>query len=476
MIYVRLFQRYAVLTLLALGLGLLTGCTDQMLTETPSSPEATSDAPAASDSKLRHAHLFSRTSDGASKRILERYEDISTDTEFILGLFDTTLDPQRVLERYEDAPGITVKRVFEAATSGFSVHVDESEVDNFLGDIENDNDIEWVEPDPTIQHDDPTPTTNYGSGEYMPWGVDQIDAELFTQLGGDDDDDGFTLGDYTQQVHVFVLDSGIESPDVNVCETRSFLAHGTTGDDVGHGTHIAGTIGAKDNFEGVLGVAPNACLHDYRVMNDAGETELSTVVDAVDHITALKQANPDWPMVVNISLGVDVGTTTYNALDEAIQASINAGVTYVLAAGNDAIDASTVTPAHVADAITVAAHDTDAQFASFSNHGALVDLAAPGVDVMSLPNTTATDADLSEMTGTSMAAGHVSGAAALYLALKNPWASPAEVQNALRSLSNQTVTGAPDATTAKRLHVGDLRYLLDDDLFDSDDDDSDDDD
>jgi subtilisin family serine protease len=472
MIYVRLFQRYAVLTLLALGLGLLTGCTDQMLTETPSSPEATSDAPTASDSKLRHAHLFSRTSDGASKRILERYEDISTDTEFILGLFDTTLDPQRVLERYENAPGITVKRIFEAATSGFSVHVDANKVKKFLVDIENDNDIEWVEPDPTIQRADPAPTTNYGSGEYMPWGVDQIDAEVFTQLGDDD----ATLAHYTQRVHVFVLDSGIENLDVNVCETRSFLANGATGDNIGHGTHIAGTIGAKDNLEGIQGVAPNACLHDYRVTNNAGVTKLSTVVDAVDHITALKQAYPDWPMVVNISLGVDVGTTEYNALDEAIQASINAGVTYVLAAGNDAIDASTVTPAHVGDAITVAAHDTEAVFARFSNHGALIDLAAPGVDVMSLPNMTATKTDLSEMSGTSMAASHVSGAAALYLALKNPWAAPAEVQNALRSLSNQTVTGAPDATTTKRLHVGDLRYQLDDDLFDSDDDDSDDDD
>ena len=452
MFFARLFQRYAV-ALLGLALALLTGCTDGMLTE-PQPVESIADEPATNDSKLRYAHLLrSSTPNRTSKRVLERYEDIATDTDFIVGMSDTVLDPMRVLERYEELGDITVKRSFESTYSGFSVHVKRNALDDFLDRIETDHDIDWVEPDPTIQYTSPSPGVDYNDGEYLPWSVDQIDAELFSEVTLDD---GSTVSDYTQQAHVFVLDSGISSPDINVCETRSFLDEDIAEDAVGHGTHIAGTIGAKKNGEGILGIAPNVCLHDYRVMAENGKTMLSSVVDAVDHITALKQTHPDWPMIVNISLGADVGSTQYNALDEAIQASIDAGVTYVLAAGNDGIDASTVTPARVADAITVAAYDDDAQFADFSNHGALIDIVAPGVDIVSLPNSMDEEEKLAQQSGTSMAASHVSGAAALYLALKNPYASPAEVRDQLRTLSDRTVTGAPDATATTQLYVGHL--------------------
>jgi len=465
----RLFQRYAVLALLSLGLALLTGCADGMLTETQpamSDDDPAADAPTATnESKLRYAHLVAGYNDpgdteGPAKRVLERYEHLATDTDFVVGMDETLLEPQRVLERYEDMEDVTVKKTFDSAYPGFSVYVKKNALETFLGEIDADSDIEWVEPDPTIKAKKGSSDRTYSDGEYLPQGIDQIDAEVLAQL------DGVTLAAFTEQVHVFVLDSGIESLDVNVCETRSFLADSSaTGDDVGHGTHIAGTIGAIENDEGIQGIAPNVCLHDYRVMEKNGKTMLSSVVDAVDHITTLKQQHPDWPMVVNISLGADVGSAEYNALDEAIEASIDAGVTYVLAAGNDGINTSTVTPAHVADAITVAAHDDQAQFTGFSNHGALVDITAPGVDIVSLPNTMDTSAKLARQSGTSMAAGHVSGAAVLYLALKNPQATPAEVRGALRSLSGDyAVTGAPEGTDATRLHVGDLRYQLDDGL------------
>jgi subtilisin family serine protease len=456
MFLTRLFQRYAI-ALLALGLALLTGCTDQMLTEPQ--PEPTTDESAAtSDSKLRYAHLVADYDDpndtsDPSKRILQRYEDISTDTDFIVGLEDTVLEPQRILQRYEDLEDVTVKKSFDSAYPGFSVHVKKKALETFLGEIDADANIQWVEPDPTVKAKKASFDRVYSDGEYLPTGIDAIEAELFS---GVTLNDGSTLSDYTDQVHVFVLDSGIQSPDVNVCETRSFTDEDKDGDSIGHGTHIAGTIGAKDNSEGIQGIAPNVCLHDYRVMSSDGKTMLSDVVNAVDHITRLKLANPDWPMVVNISLGADVGSTAYNALDEAIQTSIDAGVVYVLAAGNDGIDASTVTPARVEGAITVAAHDNQSAFAGFSNHGALIDIVAPGVDIVSLPNTLKTDAKLAQQSGTSMAAGHVSGAAALYLTVVNPWASPAEVRDQLRSMSGQTTTGAPDATDTTQLYLGQL--------------------
>lgn len=112
-----------------------------------------------------------------------------------------------------------------------------------------------------------------------------------------------------------MLDSGIESPDISVCETRSFVDEDVADDATGHGPHIAGTIGAKKNGEGVLGIAPNACLHGCKVMTENGKTVLSSVVDAVDRITALKQAHHNRPMVVNISLGVDI-VSLRNTMDK----------------------------------------------------------------------------------------------------------------------------------------------------------------
>lgn len=478
MILTRLFQRYAAAALVAAGLALLlTGCTDGLLTDTaavdgsgvetddPAAPSATS------SSKLRYTHLLGEDAaaaagldrpdtDGpdAAKRVLSRYGDISTDTDFIVGMDEEiVLDPQRVLSRYEAISGVTVKSAFESVFAGFTVHVKKNALEDFVEQIGADTEIEWAEPDPTVQSKKAATSISFSDGEHLPLGVDQIDAELFAQLSDSLSRKwGVTLGDYTQQVHVFVLDSGITSPDVNVCEVRSFGAVSGEADQVGHGTHIAGTIGAKHNAEGVLGVAPSACLHDYRVMSANGKTMLSTVVEAVEHITHLKKEHPDWPMVVNISLGADVGSTAYNALDEAIQASIEAGVSYVLAAGNEGIDASTVTPARVEGAITVAAHDAEAGFAAFSNHGSLVDIVAPGVDVVSLPSSTDPSSNLMKLSGTSMAAAHVSGAAALYLALRNPQATPEEVLAQLQGLSGHVVTGAPETTPATRLHLGGL--------------------
>ncbi len=158
-------------------------------------------------------------------------------------------------------------------------------------------------------------------------------------------------------------------------------------------------------------------------------------------------------MVVNISFGADVGTSTYNALDEAIASSIAQGVVYVIAAGNEGIDAEHVTPAHVAEAITVGAYDQNNQFASFSNYGRLLDLLAPGLDIASSSNETGAKKPPVLMSGTSMAAPHVAGAAALYLS-QHPAATPQQVRNALVNAGQTWVTGAPAGTTHTSVYVG----------------------
>ncbi len=423
--------------LLLAGTG-LTGCADGMLSAQDAAPETAS-------SKLRHAHLFG---DGAGK-VLERFQELMTYTEFVLGVSDPVLDMQRVVERYENLPGVDVKRSYRKVYRGFAIHVDGAQVEAILNLIELDPDIEWIEPDPRVRFNKPRSSDlRGGNRQHLPWGVDHVDADVSSTQAGNETG-------RVQGVEIYILDSGIKEHDANVVEALNFVPGGGSEahDDLGHGTHVAGTAAAQDNSHGVVGVAPGANVHNLKVLDSAGQAEFSTVIAAVEYVTEQKAANPQTPMVVNISFGADVGTSTYNALDEAIASSIAQGVVYVIAAGNEGIDAEHVTPAHVAEAITVGAYDQNNQFASFSNYGRLLDLLAPGLDIASSSNETGAKKPPVLMSGTSMAAPHVAGAAALYLS-QHPAATPQQVRNALVNAGQTWVTGAPAGTTHTSVYVG----------------------
>jgi hypothetical protein len=195
---------------------------------------------------------------------------------------------------------------------------------------------------------------------------------------------------------------------------------------------VAGTAAALDNATGVVGVAPGARVWAIKVLEDTGVGTGSQVIAGVDYVAQ----NAGQIEVANLSLTSD---GPFQALDTAISNSVAEGVVFVLAAGNDSADVSTVSPAGHPQAITVSAlEDYDGQpggnsgssqddsFAWFSNFGAGVDIMAPGVAIRS----TMPGGGLGNMSGTSMAAPHVAGAAALYLA-QHPGSSPASVKVAL---------------------------------------------
>ncbi|MEI9943725.1 MAG: S8 family serine peptidase [Chitinophagaceae bacterium] len=205
----------------------------------------------------------------------------------------------------------------------------------------------------------------------------------------------------------WIIDSGIDidHPDLNVDVTRSksFLTGQTSVDDEnGHGTHVAGIIGAKNNTFGVLGVASGASLISLRVLDKDGEGTLSAIIQALAYVSQNGTAGD----VVNMSVGDDEGVSTI--LDQQVKNTAAKGIYIAIAAGNDSKLANTSSPARAngTNIYTVSAIDSLDNFASFSNYGNdVVDYAVPGVRILS----TYMGNRYAYMSGTSMAAPHMAG-------------------------------------------------------------------
>ncbi|BCJ41972.1 hypothetical protein GCM10010168_88680 [Actinoplanes ianthinogenes] len=229
-------------------------------------------------------------------------------------------------------------------------------------------------------------------------------------------------------MHAYVIDTGIRIAHSEFGGRASYGYDFADGDSSasdcnGHGTHVAGTIGGAH-----YGVAKKVRLVAVRVLDCYGEGDLSDVIDGVDWVTehAVK------PAVANMSMGGSISPS----LDFAVQQSIASGVTYVVAAGNEDVDASLGSPADLPAAITVGATDSRDRRASFSNYGSVVDLFAPGVGIKS--SVSGSDTATAVYSGTSMASPHVAGAAALILDAR-PGLTPSQVRATL----------VADATTGK---------------------------
>ncbi len=230
--------------------------------------------------------------------------------------------------------------------------------------------------------------------EVLPWGIDKIDAELV-----------WPSGNTADPVKMAIIDTGIDvkHPDLtaNLKGGVSTVGYTTSyNDDNGHGTHVAGIVGAVDNEIGVIGAGPAIDLYAVKVLDRRGSGYLSDVIEGLDWAIAHGM------QVVNMSLGTSADVLSFR---EAVQRVNSAGIVQVAAAGNSG--GSVIYPAAYPEVIAVSATDNTDTIASWSSRGPEVDLAAPGVSIYS----TYKGQTYKTLSGTSMAAPHVAGAAALVL-------------------------------------------------------------
>lgn len=366
-------------------------------------------------------------------------------------------DPVTIADRLGRSIGFEPAMIYTSAIRGFAAHLSADQA----AALSRRAVVASIEPDEVI----PLPRALS-----VPTGVERIGtiANKTARLNGVDE---------RINADVAVLDSGVDldHPDLNIY--RRYDCTSSTGegwDDQGHGTHVAGTIGAFDNGSGVVGVAPGARIWSIKIFTASGALRswiLCGLQVMVDNGAQIDVANLSWGWYENGADGPCSETTVHQLICDAY----SAGVTIVNAAGNDDIDASNSVPTTYSQVIAVSAlADSDGKiggkgpatswgaddsFATFSNFGADIDIAAPGVAILSTcPTYLSCNAGNGQalQSGTSMSSPHVAGAAALYIA-KNGRVGPAAVRAALRANSDPgAMAGDPDGISEPVLYVGSL--------------------
>lgn len=335
-----------------------------------------------------------------------------------------TAGGRAVVERY----GGEVRRTYDAALNGYSARLSARQARRLAADPA----VAEVAQNRTLRLDATQP-------DPPSWGLARIDQRRLPMAGG------YTYPDAAGQgVTAYVIDTGVNIAHEDFGGRASYGYDAidddmTAQDDHGHGTHVAGTVAGA-----TYGVAKKAKVVAVRVLDYTGEGTTEQVVAGIDWVTR----NAVKPAVANMSLGGDPD----DVLDAAVRNSIASGITYAVAAGNQSIDAAGHSPARVQTALTVGAVGDYDHRASYSNYGPLVDLFAPGDSITSAAYWS--DDWYMTMSGTSMAAPHVTGAAALYLA-DHRTATPAQVGAALTASATTGSVIDPGAGTANRLlYVG----------------------
>ncbi|MBL4815395.1 MAG: S8 family peptidase [Shewanella sp.] len=327
---------------------------------------------------------------------------------------------------------INVKKNFGSALNGVLVSGSKKEIMA----LRSDPNVKYIEQDQMMSI---SPMVSAAGDQGSPtWGLDRVDQRdlpLDANYHYDFDGSGVTA---------YIIDTGVLTTHNEFGGRASsgydFIDNDNDATDCnGHGTHVAGTIGGS-----TYGVAKNVSVVGVRVLSCSGSGSNSGVISGINWV----KNNAQGPSVANMSLGGGASQAT----DDAVNAAVAAGITFVVAAGNDNSNACNYSPARAADAITVGSTTSSDSRSSFSNYGSCLDIYAPGSSITSAwyNSNSATNT----ISGTSMAAPHVAGVAALYLD-QTPSLSPSEI-DAL--LSSRATSGK--VTDAKSGSPNELLFAL----------------
>ena len=318
--------------------------------------------------------------------------------------------------------GGQVLHAYDHALKGFAVRMPEARVRELLTDPR----VAYIEENGVVSMS--------GTQTSATWGIDRVDqASLPLNQTYNYNVDG-------TGVHAYIIDTGMRLTHSQFTGRvgngyDAITAGGNANDCQGHGTHVAGTVGGT-----TWGVAKKVTLHPVRVLGCDGSGTDAQVIAGLDWVTA----NHVKPASANMSLGGDAS----QALDDAVERMIAAGVVTAVAAGNDSGNACSYSPARTPNALTVGSTTSSDARSSFSNYGTCLDIFAPGSSITSAAYSS--DTASTSMSGTSMASPHVAGAAALYLQA-NPTATPAQVMSALTTNATPNKVTSPGTGSVNKL-------------------------